>query len=60
MIVFGGILLYNQNELLFKITLIPILDYIVLVILFKIPIERIDIINMQNNSKFRVSLLESI
>lgn len=60
MTVFGGIILYSQNKMLFFMSFIPIIIYFLLVILFKKPIENANRNTMENAAYLNSYLYESL
>lgn len=60
MAVAGGIILFTQNHLLFEITIIPVILYTIIVLVFNKPIKDINRKNMENNSKITSYLVESL
>jgi len=60
MVIIGGIILYNQNHILFSITIIPIILYAIVVISFKKSIEKVNRETMQSNAKLTSYLVESL
>ncbi|MGL5244936.1 MAG: peptidase domain-containing ABC transporter, partial [Sarcina sp.] len=60
MVIIGGIILYNQNHLLFGITLVPVILYGLIVFAFKKSIEEINRETMVSNAKLTSYLVESL
>ena len=60
MVIIGGIILYNQNHLLFGITLVPVILYGIIVFAFKKSIEEINRETMISNAKLTSYLVESL
>ena len=56
----GAVILYNQNSKMFFICFIPIIIYLVLVYVFKKPLENVNRNMMEDNSKLTSYLVESI
>lgn len=59
MVIVGGIMLFIQNELLFSITIIPVILYAIIVFSFNKPIKDTNRSNMENNAKITSYLVES-
>lgn len=60
MVIVGGGILYFQSQLLFGITLIPLIIYGIIVFAFKNSIEEVNRETMQSNAKVTSYLVESI
>lgn len=60
MVIIGGIFLYNANSLLFGITVIPIVLYIIIVLVFNKPLEAVNRKVMEDNAKLTSYLVESL
>lgn len=60
MVFIGGVLLYNQNAHLFGVTVIMVPIYALIVWLFHKSFERLNRIQMENNSAFTSYIVESI
>ncbi|MDS0528091.1 peptidase domain-containing ABC transporter [Clostridium sp. SHJSY1] len=60
MAIVGGVILYTQSSKLFTICFIPILLYVILVFVFRKPIEKVNRNVMENNAKLTSYLVESI
>lgn len=60
MVIAGGAILYTENHLLFGITLVPVILYVIIVFVFKKPIERINRKTMENNASLTSYLVESL
>ncbi|WP_252217074.1 ABC transporter transmembrane domain-containing protein, partial [Clostridium sp. CMCC3677] len=60
MAIAGAIILFTQNNLLFGLTIIPVILYAAIVFAFKKPIKDINMDNMENNSKITSYLVESL
>ncbi len=60
MVIIGGIFLYNANSLLFGITIVPIVLYIIIVCVFNKPLERVNRKVMEDNAKLTSYLVESL
>lgn len=60
MVVIGGVILYNENHTLFMITVVPIIFYIIIVWIFKKPIEDVNRKIMEDNAKLTSYLVESL
>lgn len=60
MVILGGTILYFQSPLLFRLTLIPLILYGIIVFSFKSSIENINRETMQSNAKLTSYLVESI
>lgn len=60
MVVIGGCVLFKQNQLLFRITIIPVVLYSAIVFLFNKPIKNINRVTMEDNAKVTSYLVESL
>lgn len=60
MAIVGGIILYLQSSKLFVVCFIPLLLYVILVFVFKKPLEEVNRNVMEDNSKLTSYLVESI
>lgn len=60
MFILGGIILYNTSHTLFFITIIPIVLYIVIVLLFNKPIEKANRKIMEDNAQLNSYIVESL
>ncbi|ACA55789.1 peptidase domain-containing ABC transporter [Clostridium botulinum] len=60
MVIIGGIFLYTSNSLLFGITIIPIVLYIIIVWVFNKPLEEVNRSVMEDNAKLTSYLVESL
>ncbi|EHK2440410.1 peptidase domain-containing ABC transporter [Clostridium perfringens] len=60
MVIVGGIILYFQSPLLFKITIIPLFLYAIIVFIFKSNIEKVNRETMEYNAKLTSYLVESL
>ncbi|MGG7178467.1 peptidase domain-containing ABC transporter [Clostridium paraputrificum] len=60
MCLIGGFVLYFQNHRLFYITIVPVVFYIIIVLLFKGSLEKVNKQNMENNSAMSAYFFESI
>ncbi|EPY6469325.1 peptidase domain-containing ABC transporter, partial [Clostridium sporogenes] len=60
MVIIGGIFLYTSNSLLFGITIIPIVLYIIIVWIFNKPLEDVNRSVMEDNAKLTSYLVESL
>ncbi|SUY65081.1 ABC transporter CbaT [Clostridium sporogenes] len=60
MVIIGGIFLYTSNSLLFGITIVPIVLYIIIVWVFNKPLERVNRSVMEDNAKLTSYLVESL
>ena len=60
MVTIGGIFLYTSNSLLFGITIIPIVLYIIIVWVFNKPLEEVNRSVMEDNAKLTSYLVESL
>ncbi|NFA29647.1 peptidase domain-containing ABC transporter, partial [Clostridium botulinum] len=60
MVIIGGIFLYTANSLLFGITIIPIVLYIIIVWVFNKPLEEVNRSVMEDNAKLTSYLVESL
>lgn len=60
MILIGGIILYNQNHILFSLTIVPVVLYGIIVFSFKKSIEEINRETMVSNAKLTSYLVESL
>ncbi|NFC92663.1 peptidase domain-containing ABC transporter, partial [Clostridium botulinum] len=60
MVIIGGIFLYTSNSLLFGITIIPIVLYIIIVWAFNKPLEEVNRSVMEDNAKLTSYLVESL
>lgn len=60
MAIVGGFILYNQNHLLFGITIVPVVLYAIIVWSFNKPIENVNRDTMENTAQITSYLFESI
>ncbi|MBN1038409.1 peptidase domain-containing ABC transporter [Clostridium botulinum] len=60
MAIAGAFILFTQNHLLFGLTLIPVILYVIIVFVFKKPIKDINRDNMENNASITSYLVESL
>ncbi|WP_206870948.1 peptidase domain-containing ABC transporter [Clostridium zeae] len=60
MVLIGGFILYSENHLLFSITLIPVILYIIIVWSFNKPISNINRTTMENSANMTSYLVESL
>jgi ATP-binding cassette subfamily B protein len=60
MVIFGGAILYSENHLLFGITIIPVVLYLIIVLAFNRAIERVNRRTMEDNAKLTSYLVESL
>ncbi len=60
MVIFGGIILCTENHLLFGITIIPVVLYIIIVFAFNSAIEKVNRRTMEDNAKLTSYLVESL
>ncbi|MCY6355558.1 peptidase domain-containing ABC transporter [Clostridium sp. ZS2-4] len=60
MAIIGGIILYNQNSLLFGITIIPVILYGIIVLCFNKPIKDVNREMMENSASLTSYLVESL
>ncbi|NFV55679.1 peptidase domain-containing ABC transporter, partial [Clostridium sporogenes] len=60
MVIIGGIFLYTSNSLLFGITIVPIVLYIIIVWAFNKPLEEVNRKVMEDNAKLTSYLVESL
>lgn len=60
MAIAGGCILYNQNQLLFGITIVPVVLYAIIVWSFNKPIENVNREAMENNAQITSYLFESL
>ncbi|WP_297420279.1 peptidase domain-containing ABC transporter [Clostridium sp.] len=60
MAIAGAIILFIQNHILFGITIIPVILYVVIVFGFKKPIQNVNRENMINNANITSYLVESL
>ncbi|UYZ35873.1 peptidase domain-containing ABC transporter [Clostridium beijerinckii] len=60
MIIFGGVILFSENHLLFGITIIPVFLYLIIILAFNGVIERVNRITMEDNAKLTSYLVESL
>ena len=59
MVVIGSIILFTTNQLLFIVTILPIILYIIIVFTFKNPIEAVNVETMQDDAELTSYLVES-
>jgi len=60
MAISGAFILFTQNHLLFGLTLIPVILYAIIVLVFNNPIKDINRENMENNAGITPYLVESL
>ncbi|MCW6108571.1 peptidase domain-containing ABC transporter, partial [Clostridium sporogenes] len=60
MVIIGGIFLYTSNSLLFGITIVPVVLYIIIVWAFNRPLEEVNRSVMEDNAKLTSYLVESL
>lgn len=60
MVIAGGVILYIENHLLFGVTLVPVVLYVIIVFVFRKPIERVNRKTMENNASLTSYLVESL
>ncbi|MBU5299386.1 peptidase domain-containing ABC transporter [Clostridium sporogenes] len=60
MVIIGGIFLYTSNSLLFGITIVPVVLYIIIVWAFNKPLEEVNRSVMEDNAKLTSYLVESL
>ncbi|APR01976.1 ABC-type bacteriocin transporter family protein [Clostridium botulinum] len=60
MVIIGGIFLYTSNNILFGITIVPIMLYIIIVWIFNKPLERVNRRVMEDNAKLTSYLVQSL
>ncbi|SUY94527.1 ABC transporter CbaT [Clostridium sporogenes] len=60
MVIIGGIFLYTSNSLLFGITIVPVVLYIIIVWVFNKPLEEVNRSVMEDNAKLTSYLVESL
>lgn len=60
MVIVGGIILYTQSNLLFGMTIIPIILYTIIIFVFKNIIEDVNRDTMDSNSKLTSYLVQSL
>lgn len=60
MVIIGGGILYVQNHLLFGVTFVPVILYVMIVFVFRKPIERVNRKTMENNASLTSYLVESL
>lgn len=60
MVIIGGAILYSQSQLLFGITLIPLILYAAIVFIFKNNIEKVNRETMESNAKLTSYLVQSL
>jgi ATP-binding cassette subfamily B protein len=60
MAIVGGAVLYSQNKTLFAVTIVPIVLYIILLFVFRKPIENSNRATMEDNAKLTSYLVESL
>lgn len=60
MIIFGGAILYTENHLLFGITIVPVILYLIIVLAFNSSIEKVNRKTMEDNASLTSYLVESL
>ncbi|WP_035790365.1 peptidase domain-containing ABC transporter [Clostridium beijerinckii] len=60
MVIFGGVILFSENHLLFGITIIPVFLYLIIIVAFNGVIERVNRRTMEDNAKLTSYLVESL
>ena len=60
MVVFGGIILFNENKRMFGITIVMIVCYIIIVFCFSKKYDRLNKNQMEDNAQLNTYLIESL
>ncbi|MBX4262528.1 peptidase domain-containing ABC transporter (plasmid) [Clostridium estertheticum] len=60
MVIIGGTILYSQSSLLFGFTLVPLICYGIIVVVFKNQIEKVNRETMESNAKLTSYLVQSL